>query len=361
MEHTPSQKLRKKGQEVQIPCVINGVDLTHTLPTPLWVTFDDKQKAQILEFKELVKDYIKPEHTDFYFTRFLVARKWDVKVSAELFISAMKVREAEQVDQILETFPQTFWFKTITSYWPTSISESKFHVAKDGCPVMYERIGLVNPKLADLIPMDVLIRHHLYNVEIMEKENRKVVEKNGFSAGSILIEDLEDLSASHMYGKVTKLITGIAARDEVSYPESIRKVYIVNPPGVFSLVWSLMKPFIEERTQGKFSFGSAKEFKDEWEKIIGLENLPKYLGGTLEWDPPSGGVIKPFIPSQLVTIEIPRRGDHLLEIAVKAGQTLHVEFLVKSGKDCGFAVFIKTGKDIKKDRKAVEEYKVKKN
>jgi len=108
------------------------------------------------------------------------------------------------------------------------------------------------------------------------------------------------------------------------------------------------------------SFGTTKDFKDEWEKIIGTENLPKYLGGTLEWTPPSGGVIKPFIPSQLVTIEIPRRGDHLFEIAVKGGQTLHVEFLVKSGKDCGFAVFIKTGKDIKKDRKQVEEYKVRK-
>jgi len=96
------------------------------------------------------------------------------------------------------------------------------------------------------------------------------------------------------------------------------------------------------------------------EKIIGLENLPKYLGGTLEWDPPSGGAIKPFIPPQMVTIEIPRRGDHTLEIAVKSGQTLHVEFLVKSGKDCGFGIFVKTGKDSKKDRKPVDEYKVKK-
>jgi len=342
-----------------VPCVINGVDLTHTLPTPLWVTFDDKQKAQIQEFKEIVKEHIKPDHTDFYFTRFLVARKWDMKLSTELFINAMKVRESERIDDILETFPQNYWFKTITDYWPTSISEKKFHSAKDGCPVVYERIGLVNPKLADLIPLDVLFKHHLFNVEITERENRKVVEKNGFSAGTILIEDLEDLSASHMYGKVTKLITGIAARDEVSYPESIRKVYIVNPPGVFSLVWSLIKPFIEERTQAKFSFGPAKEFKEEWDKIIGLENLPKYLGGSLEWDPPSGGAIKSIIPTQMVTMEISRRGDHVVETAVKAGQTLNVEFTVKAGKDCGFGIFVKTGKD-KKDRKQVDEYKVKK-
>lgn len=106
------------------------------------------------------------------------------------------------------------------------------------------------------------MRHHLYNVEIMERENRKIVDKEGFSAGTILIENLEDLSTSHMYGKVVKLISGIAARDEVSYPESIRKVYIVNPPAVFSMVWTIMKPFIEERTQAKFSFGSMSLFFD---------------------------------------------------------------------------------------------------
>ena len=36
-------------------------------------------------------------------------------------------------------------------------------------------IGLVNPKLADLIPMETLIRYHHYNVELIERENRKIV------------------------------------------------------------------------------------------------------------------------------------------------------------------------------------------
>jgi len=229
--------------------------------------------------------------------------------------------------------------------------------------VMYERIGLVNPKLADLIPMDVLLRHHLYNVEIMERENRKVVENNGFSAGTILIENLEDLGASHLYGKVVKLISGIAARDEVSNPEAVRKIYIVNPPGIFSVVWSIMKPFIEERTQAKFAFGTSKEFKEEWEKIIGLENLPKSLGGSASWELPiAGNSIKGLVPTQMSNIDIPRRGSHIFEIAVKSGQNLNVEFLVKSGKDIGFALFIKTGTDIKSknDRKEVDEYKIKK-
>jgi len=219
--------------------------------------------------------------------------------------------------------------------------------------------------------MDIMIQHHLFNVEIMERENRKIVAKNGFTAGTILIEDLEELGTGHMFGKVVKLITGIAARDEVSYPESIRKVYIVNPPGVFQLVWGIMKPFIEDRTLAKFSFGSAKDFKDEWDKIIGLDKLPKYLGGALEFDFPSGGSVKPLTPtSNLQTVEIPRRGCHVHEVSAAKGQELHVEFLIKSGKDIGFGVYIKKGslpqkKDITSPRAfdghtPVEEYKLKK-
>jgi hypothetical protein len=335
------------------------VDLTHSLATPLWVTFTDKEKGQIEEFKKIVKDHILPVHNDYYFSRFLVARKWDMKLSTELFVNAMKVRKEEGIDEILETFPKNFWFKTICDYWPTSISASKAYTAKDGCPVMYERIGLVNPKLADMIPLDILIRHHIYNVEIMEAQNRKIVEKNSFTAGTILIEDLEDLSTNHLYGKVTKLIQSISARDEVSYPESIRKVYIVNPPVVFQAVWTIMRPFIEERTQAKFSFGTSKEFAKEWELIIGKDNLPKFLGGSLD-DPPSGGSIKKDIFPKMTVAELGRKDHLLVEISAKKGQTLHVEFLVSKGSDVGFSLGIKTGADNLKDRKELDEYKLKK-
>jgi len=343
-ELTSPRKPTGKGDDKRIPCVINDVDLTHTLPTPLWVTFGEKEKNAIAEFKTLVESYIRPNHSDYYFSRFLVARKWDMKLATELFVNAMKVREAEDVDNILETFPKCHWYKTLCAYWPTSISPDRFHTAKDGCPVMYERIGLVSPKLADLVPMDILIRHHLYNVEIMEAENRKIVEKHGFSAGTILIEDLEDLGTSHMVGKITKLITSISARDEISYPESIRKVYIVNPPSIFHLVWAIMKPFIEERTQQKFSFGTVSAFAKEWDLIIGKENLPKYLGGTLDWTPPVGGNIKPITPSSLIEIEVPRKAHHILEISATKGSLLHVEFLCKN-KEIGFGLYIKTTKE----------------
>lgn len=104
-------------------------------------TFSDKEKALLESFKLLIKDEIRPHQSDHYFSRFLIAGKWDMKVSVELFINEMKLREKEQIDDILETFPQHYWFKTLHDYWPTSINH-KFFVAKDGSPVIYGRIGI---------------------------------------------------------------------------------------------------------------------------------------------------------------------------------------------------------------------------
>jgi len=232
-----------------------------------------------------------------------------------------------------------------------------YHWTKDGCPIVYERIGQVTAKMADLIPRETLVKHHIYNLELMEKENHRIAAKNGFAPGTILIEDLDLLTTSHLYNKITALIQEISSSDEQRYPESVRKVYIVNPPTIFGMVWALMKPFIEERTLQKFAFGSPKDFADEWEKIIGLDKLPKYLGGNLDWAPPPGGDVAAMVPSELVKKEIPRKDELFIEVAVKAGQTVHWQVMCK--KDIGIGLFIKTGSG-SKDRKAIPEWTVKK-
>lgn len=335
---------------------VNDVDLSAVLPVPMYYQFTDDEKKMFAEFRKASKTCT-DEDSDYIIGRFLVARKFKLKDSVELFDSARAWREKENVDDIIETFPDNYWYKQLLAYWPTSIHPEKYHWTKDGCPIVYERIGQVTPKMGDLIPRETLVKHHLYNLELMEHENYKIAKKNEFSPGTILIEDLEHLTTSHLYNKITALVQEISACDEQHYPESVRRVYIINPPGIFNVVWALMKPFIEERTLQKFSFGSPKDFADEWDKIIGVDNLPKYLGGNMDWAPPAGGDVASIIPSELVKKEIARKDELFIEVAVKAGQTVHWQVMCK--KDIGIGLFIKTGSG-SKDRKSIPEWNVKK-
>lgn len=312
---------------------INGQEISHYLPVPFWLTLTKQHMERIQEFRVLVQDLLKPEHSDFYLSRFLVARKWSLQHSVEMFKQAMTQRAEEDVDHILEKHPSSYWFDFLSSYWPTSVQANRSHLTKDGCPVMYESIGRVHPHLAELIPLATLARHHVYNFELLEKQQREVEEKNGFSTGVIWIEDLQHLELQHCVGKrLVNLVQTVCSRDEIGYPESIRKIYIVNAPTVFNLVWSMVLPFLEEATKAKFNFGSSKDFHDEWDDIIGMENVPRFLGGKLEWDPPIGGPIKPLIPDEMKTVNIKRRDAHFFEVFVEKERTLVLEFFCEKGE-----------------------------
>jgi hypothetical protein len=121
---------------------INGKEISRFLPVPYWLTLTEQHKNLIQEFREQAQDYVRPEHTDYYLSRFLMARKWDLSLSIDFFVKAMTLRAAEDMDNILETHPQSYWYNFLCSYWPTSIQTNRFHSTKDGCPVMYESIGM---------------------------------------------------------------------------------------------------------------------------------------------------------------------------------------------------------------------------
>jgi len=336
---------------------INGVDLTNFLPVPLYTQWTDKERDLVKQFREKAAEYVKPEHSDYYLGRFLIARKWDMDKSVELFINAMKWRIEEKIDTLVETFPDDFWYDFLCSYWPTSIHPDRYHVTKDGCPIMYERIGLVSPKLVDYVPLNTLFLWHVYCVELMERENIKIAAANEFSPGTILCEDLAALSAGHMYGKMTNLIKTISASDEQRFPESIRKIYIVNPPKIFDMALALLKPFLDERTLQKFANGSPKDFAKEWKEVVGEENLPKYLGGSLDWDPPSGGDVKKLLDAKGIKpqkVSINRRGDHTIEVDAKAGQTVYFQVMLKRS-DIPLSIYQKNG-DKKTDVVAAKRY-----
>jgi hypothetical protein len=69
----------------------------------------------------------------------------------------------------------------------------------------------------------------------------------------------------------------------------------------------------------KINFLGPSDFTKEWKEVIGEENLPKYLGGSLDWAPPSGGNMKKLLESKGIKpekVSISRRGDHKFEVNI---------------------------------------------
>lgn len=56
---------------------------------------------------------------------------------------------------------------------------------------------------------------------------------------------------SHVSGQVKGLLSKITSVDQGNYPEMMGKTFIINAPGMFKLVWGIVKRFLDARTLTK--------------------------------------------------------------------------------------------------------------
>ena len=55
----------------------------------------------------------------------------------------------------------------------------------------------------------------------------------------------------HLTGDIKKMLQRIMSIDQNNYPEMLGHTCIINAPGVFKMVWSAIKGFIDPKTQEK--------------------------------------------------------------------------------------------------------------
>jgi len=95
---------------------------------------------------------------------------------------------------------------------------------------------------------------------------------------SLTIIDLKDGSMKLMSGKVYDFVKMASKIGQDFYPETLGNMYIVNAPLLFSGVWALIKPWIDEKTRNKIKIlGSG--YQKELFAMVDPENLPDFLGG----------------------------------------------------------------------------------
>lgn len=63
------------------------------------------------------------------------------------------------------------------------------------------------------------------------------------------------------------------------YPERLNACYLVNTPGVFNVLWSLAKPFIDSVTRSKINFIRGEKAKEKLSESYDLHNIEDICGG----------------------------------------------------------------------------------
>lgn len=105
---------------------------------------------------------------------------------------------------------------------------------------------------------------------------------------TLTILDLGGSSSKLMNKRVKKFVQIASSIAQDYYPEMLGRMFIVNTPGLFSMAWRIIRPWLDERTQKKISL-EGKNFQSKLFELAPPENIPEFLGGTCRCE---GGCLK---------------------------------------------------------------------
>eukprot|EP01102_Stenamoeba_stenopodia_P020119 TRINITY_DN7746_c0_g1_i1.p1 TRINITY_DN7746_c0_g1~~TRINITY_DN7746_c0_g1_i1.p1 ORF type:complete len:393 (-),score=59.98 TRINITY_DN7746_c0_g1_i1:112-1230(-) len=307
------------------------------------VTVDEKDQEQIDKFIEkLDKEgitYNKEIHPNWSLLRWLRARQFDLDLAFEMFTKSLKWRSESGADTILETLPKSSkYFDVLEAYWP-----GYFHgVDKEGIPIFLERMGSIDISVIKIVPVQEFIDYHIYCQEYARQLLQKTAEDMGKPIfGNVVIEDLAGLGLKHYYLPGIEIFKKLTVIDEANYPESLHRVYVLNIPKIFQIVWAMVSPVFDKRTLAKIKIYASNYQKDLLEDIS-ADNLPVELGGSC----PCGKCFRgggKFDCPFLTTITVSSRSKHEVDIKIEEPSDLEWQWRTKE-RDVCFSIAQKDSK-----------------
>jgi hypothetical protein len=204
-------------------------------------------------------------HRNATLLRFLNARGMNVQKAHKMFQDALEWRVDYGTDTMppVEADPLVVIRKCIPHSW--------LGFNHDGLLVVVERSGQMDInrlfqelKTADGKPdIDKLIAYH---VHVMEYQQRVLLPQESKRRGVLhdklcVINDLKGLGSHHLTRLTLGTLKKIARIDQDIYAECLGKLFIINAPWIFSAAWTIIKAFLDKRTQEKIFIlsGSAEK------------------------------------------------------------------------------------------------------
>ena len=229
--------------------------------------------------QDLVSQKVLPniqEYDDLFYLRFLRARKFDLVKTMEMFKKYLKWRIDMKVDELLTSYELENLFE-IKKVYPHGYHRTD----KIGRPVYIERYNQTDVKaLFKITTEDKMVKYYIKQYERQIKfifpACSAVVKKPVEQSCTIL--DADGIGITSIFGPIKGFIKLASDIGQDYYPEMLGKMTIVNTGFFFRAVWTMVKGFIDPKTQAKIGlFGS--NFKNELLQLVDEDKLPEFFHG----------------------------------------------------------------------------------
>ena len=229
--------------------------------------------------KNLISQNVLPNldnHDDLFLLRFLRARKFDLEKTMEMFKKFLQWRIDMKVDELRESYEMENLI-AIKKLYPHGYHRTD----KEGRPIYIELYDKTDVKaLFKITTEDKMVKYYIKQYERQIKyifpACSAVVKRPVEQSCTIL--DANGIGITSLFGPIKGFVKLASDIGQDYYPEMLGKMTIVNVGFLFRAVWSMVKAFIDPKTQNKINLLKST-YKDDLLALIDEENLPSFFGG----------------------------------------------------------------------------------
>ncbi|KAI8084267.1 CRAL-TRIO domain-containing protein [Gilbertella persicaria] len=293
-------------------------------------TLTEQHKQILEEFKAIIYPLITDLDMidDNMLVQYLQANVWNKEDAKKQLIGTIEWRKKNAIDKIPTATKQNKLplliacrgYKYIqdnnVSVQP-GLSDSAIRIAncvggecfhkfdKEGHPILIDRTGYHNTKEMG----NNITTLEMTNFQISANEflNRVIMPEGSERAGKpihseTIIFDCTNMSLWQFHMSAFTHLKAIAEIVQNYYPETLHRLFIVNAPSAFVVMFKVIKPWLNARTLEKIHV-LGNNYQSILLKYIEPENLPDFLGGTCQCQHMPGGCVPMISKDKLVPTE----------------------------------------------------------
>lgn len=224
------------------------------------------------------------ERGDVVLLKFLRARDFRVADALHMLLKCLSWRKDFDTDKILE---EDLGFKELEG-----VVAYMHGFDREGHPVCYNAYGVFKDK--DMYERifgddDKLKKFLRWRVQVLERGIQLLHFKPGGVNSIIQVTDLKDMPKRELRVASNHILSLF----QDNYPEMVARKIFINVPWYFSVVYSMISPFLTQRTKSKFVISKEGNVAETLYKFVRPEDVPVQYGGLSRPSDVHGGPPKP--------------------------------------------------------------------
>eukprot|EP00004_Rigifila_ramosa_P014550 TRINITY_DN3316_c0_g1_i4.p1 TRINITY_DN3316_c0_g1~~TRINITY_DN3316_c0_g1_i4.p1 ORF type:complete len:317 (-),score=81.12 TRINITY_DN3316_c0_g1_i4:31-915(-) len=252
----------------------------------------EQYAGDLQELRGLLGSELDPEIDDIWMLRFL-SRSTPAKAAVRLraMMAWRKENNMAAIKAKIEAgmrpcdFPG---YAAIARHFPQAAVHK---TTRSGMPVTLELYGRADvQKLLEEMTAEEFFVYGLHRLEYLRLLLTNIAKTKGVYKQVCVVSDLGGLGWRHMHMPFINALKVVSLAAEEHYREQVGTVLVLNTNMVFSAIWKIVQPILNERTIAKIKIPAKSETEQVLQTYIDPADTPELLGGRCTC-PATGGCL----------------------------------------------------------------------